>query len=194
MPRASARTAGHEPALASELRSAIDESGANWYQLAKRAGIDESAVRKFSTRERSLSLDSAGRLADALGLRLVRPGKARKFPGAPGRKGPEKLRPPEAHDDLPPAEPGHPEAGVTPADMPAGPETLGPAGPMERLGPLVGPDGRGPADPPAGVTPAGGVTPASRVAPPHASDEAGAGCRGPREEDPRRGGPESGGD
>jgi len=80
-----------EPALVAELRSAIADSKASPYALAKAAGLDEAAVRKFIGRARSLSLDSAARLADALGLRLVRPAKPRKI----GRSKKETLERPD---------------------------------------------------------------------------------------------------
>jgi predicted transcriptional regulator len=69
-----------EPTMIVELRASISESGATPYALARRAGIDESAIRKFVARTRSLSLDSAARLVEVLGLRVLRPTKPRRFP------------------------------------------------------------------------------------------------------------------
>lgn len=79
MPRPKA--SDREPALIVELRASIAESGANCYQLAAKAGIDESGLRRFVSRERSLSLDSAARLVEALGLKILRPSKPRRFAG-----------------------------------------------------------------------------------------------------------------
>jgi predicted transcriptional regulator len=70
-----------EPPLIVELRASIDECNASPYRLAEKAGIDESAIRKFMARTRSLSLDSAARLCEILGLRVLRPSKPRKFAG-----------------------------------------------------------------------------------------------------------------
>jgi predicted transcriptional regulator len=79
MPRPKAQD--REPSLVVELRASIDESGANPYRLAEKAGIDESAIRKFIARTRSLSLDSAARLVEVLGMRILRPTKPRRFAG-----------------------------------------------------------------------------------------------------------------
>jgi hypothetical protein len=81
MPRVKPKSTDREPGLVAELRLAILEARVNSYQLALRAGIDEAAVRKFVARQRSLSLDSAARLVEALGLKMVRPARPRKFPG-----------------------------------------------------------------------------------------------------------------
>jgi DNA-binding phage protein len=81
MPRVRPKSSDREPALIAELRDAIRDASVNNYRLAQKAGIDEAAVRKFLSRERSLSLDSAARLAEALGLRIVRPSRPRKFAG-----------------------------------------------------------------------------------------------------------------
>lgn len=75
-----------EPSLIVELRATIEESGANPYQIAAKAGIDESGVRKFLARTRSLSLDSGARLADALGMKILRPKVPRKFDGRKRRR------------------------------------------------------------------------------------------------------------
>jgi transcriptional regulator with XRE-family HTH domain len=65
------RTESDQP-LSREIRQAIADDGRTPYALAKAAGVDEAAIRRFLTRERSLSLESADRLASALGLTLVR--------------------------------------------------------------------------------------------------------------------------
>ena len=58
--------------LTREIRSAITDDGRTNYALAMDAGVDESALRRFQSRERSLSLETADKLAVALGLQLVR--------------------------------------------------------------------------------------------------------------------------
>jgi predicted transcriptional regulator len=70
-----------EPPLIVELRASIEECRASPYRLAEKAGIHESAIRKFVARTRSLSLDSAARLCEILGLRVLRPTKPRRFAG-----------------------------------------------------------------------------------------------------------------
>jgi len=77
MPRTKSRPADAEPPLIAELRSAIADSGQSPYELAKEAGIDPAAVYRFLTRERSLSLDTAARIHQSLGLKTVRPSKLR---------------------------------------------------------------------------------------------------------------------
>lgn len=94
MPRGKALKSAREPALVAELRSAIADSGATPYAVAKAAGVDEAAVRKFLTRSRSLGIDSAGRIAEALGLRLVRPSRPRKI----GRPDKPTSNPPESQE------------------------------------------------------------------------------------------------
>lgn len=64
--------------LIREIRSAIADDGRTTYALAKDSGVDEASIRRFVSRERSLSLESADRLACALGLALVRKGRGRK--------------------------------------------------------------------------------------------------------------------
>jgi DNA-binding phage protein len=83
MARVKPKSADREPALIADLRAAILEADVNGYALAKKAGIDHASVSRFLRRERSLSLDSAARLVEALGLKVVRPSRPRKFAGRP---------------------------------------------------------------------------------------------------------------
>jgi transcriptional regulator with XRE-family HTH domain len=62
--------------ISNELRRAIEESGQTAYALAKKAGVDPSAVKKFMVRERGLSLDTFDPLAEALNLVLVKRGES----------------------------------------------------------------------------------------------------------------------
>jgi transcriptional regulator with XRE-family HTH domain len=59
------------------LKAAIEASGESRYALSCKSGVLQSAVSRFMSGERSLSLESAARLADALGLEL-RPKRSRK--------------------------------------------------------------------------------------------------------------------
>ena len=56
--------------LATVLRDAIDESGKTQYQLAQETGIDKSALSRFVSGERGLTLETAAKLATALNLEL----------------------------------------------------------------------------------------------------------------------------
>jgi hypothetical protein len=65
------------------IREAIRDDGRNLNALAVDSGIDQAAVRRFVSMERGLTLDTADRLAVALGLTVVRKGRSRK----PARSG-----------------------------------------------------------------------------------------------------------
>lgn len=64
---------GREPAklLTDQLRQAIDDSGLTRYQIAKEAGIDESALAKFYNGRRGLSMDALNALGECLQLRIT---------------------------------------------------------------------------------------------------------------------------
>lgn len=64
--------------ITDELLAAIRDSCQTDYALAQAAGISRSALGRFRSRERDLSLAALDRLARPLGLRLVR--SARKKP------------------------------------------------------------------------------------------------------------------
>jgi transcriptional regulator with XRE-family HTH domain len=56
--------------LSEQVRKAIDAAGVTRYRIAKETGISESALSRFMSGERELSLPSVDRLADYLGLSL----------------------------------------------------------------------------------------------------------------------------
>jgi cyanate lyase len=66
--------------LTDELLAAIRDEGATDYELAHRTGLAREVIRRFRLRQRSLTLDSADRLARALGLGMVRIRTPRKGP------------------------------------------------------------------------------------------------------------------
>ncbi len=88
MPRPKSRPADAEPPLITELRSAIADSGQTLYGLARDAGVGEPGLRRFVSRERSLSLGSAALLCQALGLKLIRSSKLRAKAAAVSAKKP----------------------------------------------------------------------------------------------------------
>jgi plasmid maintenance system antidote protein VapI len=55
-----------------QLRAAIENDGRKISKIAKASGVDEAAIRRFISRERGLSLESASKIANALGLVLVK--------------------------------------------------------------------------------------------------------------------------
>ena len=56
--------------LEATLHAAVVKYG-NGYELGKLAGVSADMLSRFARRERSLTLDTAGRLAKALGLTLT---------------------------------------------------------------------------------------------------------------------------
>lgn len=59
------------PTLADQLRTFIQNSGVSLRGLAFAAQIDPSCLTRFMASERDLTVSSAGRLADIMGLQLV---------------------------------------------------------------------------------------------------------------------------
>jgi len=57
--------------MTDQVRQAIDDSGVTRYRIAQDTGIDESALAKFYTGKRGLSLDNIDRLFEYLELRIV---------------------------------------------------------------------------------------------------------------------------
>jgi plasmid maintenance system antidote protein VapI len=60
--------------LSDVLRRAILESGMTRYAIAVKAGVDQAALSRFVSGKRSMSLETADKLMDALDLE-VRPRK-----------------------------------------------------------------------------------------------------------------------
>jgi transcriptional regulator with XRE-family HTH domain len=57
--------------LTDQLRQAIDASGLTRYEIAKRTGIDESALAKFYNGQRGLSMRALNALGECLDLKIV---------------------------------------------------------------------------------------------------------------------------
>ena len=62
---------GRQQGISEKLRAAAAEAESS-RALALAAGIDPASLRRFVNGERSLRLDKADRLAEALGFELVR--------------------------------------------------------------------------------------------------------------------------
>lgn len=60
------------PDLVEQLRAAIRKSGLSGNQVAHRADVPQPVVSRFLRNERSITLDTASKLAAALGLELKR--------------------------------------------------------------------------------------------------------------------------
>ena len=72
------RSVDHQPAgrtsglgLGDALKRAITKSGLTHYAIGKLAACNPSQVDRFVSGERDLGLETAGRIAAALGLQLV---------------------------------------------------------------------------------------------------------------------------
>lgn len=61
--------------LVLDLRQAITDSGLTHYAIGKAAGVQPNMLDRFMSGERDLRLATAGKIADALGYRLVGPKK-----------------------------------------------------------------------------------------------------------------------
>jgi transcriptional regulator with XRE-family HTH domain len=63
--------------LSYQLREIIASRGLTAYAVAKLAGIDPGVVSRFLSGERDIRLETADRIAAALGLRLVEVARAK---------------------------------------------------------------------------------------------------------------------
>lgn len=57
--------------VSDQIRRLIDSSGMSRYEIAKRTGIDQSAVSRFMTGERGLSMTALDTLGELLDLEVV---------------------------------------------------------------------------------------------------------------------------
>lgn len=67
--------------LADTLKEAIRKTGLSGYRVALDAGVPEPVVSRFLRGERGINLDTAGKLADYLGLELRPIKQTRKAKG-----------------------------------------------------------------------------------------------------------------
>lgn len=61
--------------ITEQLRKAVKESGETVYRVAKNSGVDYSVLLRFMAKERGVSLMTAAKLAEGLGLELRPKGK-----------------------------------------------------------------------------------------------------------------------
>lgn len=59
-------------AITDALRMAMKESGLSCYEMARRSGVNVAAILRFLAGERSMTLPSVDRLAEVLGLELMK--------------------------------------------------------------------------------------------------------------------------
>jgi plasmid maintenance system antidote protein VapI len=69
-----AATAGRGPrkALGDRLCKAIGQSDLSPYELARASGVDRSVLSRFVAGKRTITLEAADKLAEALRLRIAR--------------------------------------------------------------------------------------------------------------------------
>jgi transcriptional regulator with XRE-family HTH domain len=75
---------GHS--LADQLREVIGSRPMSVAALARDSGVDAAAIGRFLRHERTITLETAGRLAAALGVRLIEVG--RRGRARPARRDP----------------------------------------------------------------------------------------------------------
>ncbi len=63
--------------LDAQLRTAIEESGQGQREISRGSGVSQAAISRFLKGERSLTLESASKIFDYLGVRLT-PEKPKK--------------------------------------------------------------------------------------------------------------------
>lgn len=63
--------------ISDQLRALIEECGLSRYELAKQTGIDESALSRFMSGERGLSMKALDTLGAFLDWEVVQKGKRR---------------------------------------------------------------------------------------------------------------------
>jgi len=73
--------------FSSQLRQAIERSGLSWYRISKDTGVPESALSRFMSRERGLSLGSIEAICDLIGARLVLDAKPKQGKSKTSRGG-----------------------------------------------------------------------------------------------------------
>jgi plasmid maintenance system antidote protein VapI len=59
------------PTLSEEIRAAILKADLSAYELARAAGVDRSVVSRFLAGRRTITLETADRIAEVLKLRLI---------------------------------------------------------------------------------------------------------------------------
>ena len=69
--------------LTEQLRAAVTETGESLYAVAKRAGISYAILHRFMAGKRSINLETADQIAQALGLVLSSSGKLVKAASPP---------------------------------------------------------------------------------------------------------------
>jgi plasmid maintenance system antidote protein VapI len=67
-----------EPHLERQIRAAIEKSGLSVYRLAKDSGVSQPVLSRFVNRQRGITLATASKLVETLGLELVSRKRSKK--------------------------------------------------------------------------------------------------------------------
>jgi transcriptional regulator with XRE-family HTH domain len=76
-----------KPDLEAVIKEAVTRSGLSLSELSRRSGVSVPQLSRFMADERTLTLTSASKLFDCLGLEVVAPPAPRKRRRAEGRRG-----------------------------------------------------------------------------------------------------------
>lgn len=75
-----------KPTITDSLKAFIEESGMSRYEISRLAQVQQSQLSRFVNDKRSLTLEAVDRLAECLGLELVRSDRqARGQRSGPGK-------------------------------------------------------------------------------------------------------------
>ncbi len=69
--------AASKHSLSNQLRAVIESRGVTAYALGRDSGVDATVISRFLSQERDIRMETADKLAAALGLRLVEVGLPR---------------------------------------------------------------------------------------------------------------------
>jgi transcriptional regulator with XRE-family HTH domain len=64
--------------VSERIRRAVETADVTRYRIAQETGLEESALSRFVSRERGLSMEALDALAEFFGLELVASGKQKK--------------------------------------------------------------------------------------------------------------------
>jgi transcriptional regulator with XRE-family HTH domain len=60
------------PSLSDDIRAAIGKAGLSPFELARASGVDRSVLSRFLAGKRTITLETADKLAEELRLRIAR--------------------------------------------------------------------------------------------------------------------------
>jgi hypothetical protein len=69
------RSGADDASLAQQLKAAISATGKSLYSIAQASGVAAPVLQRFVNGERGITLETAGKLADYLGLSLLPAGR-----------------------------------------------------------------------------------------------------------------------